>query len=226
MLIVKKIKVTGSIKFDIQIDESVYQQAQQLRTELGDQRPVWIAASTHSGEDEQVLAAHKAVLVKNPDALLILVPRHPERFDSVYQLCHNSGFSAVRRTSNQAIPDSAQIYLADTMGEMLQLLKAADVCFMGGSLIGNKVGGHNVLEPAALCVPTITGPSYFNFKEITEALIEQQGILVCQDSTQLADHITRLFNDQNERERIAGNALLLVEQNRGALAKTINLLQK
>ncbi|KOO12340.1 3-deoxy-D-manno-octulosonic acid transferase, partial [Vibrio xuii] len=129
-------------------------------------------------------------------------------------------------TSAQPITESVQVYLADTMGEMLQLLKASDVCFMGGSLIGNKAGGHNVLEPAALNVPTITGPSYFNFKEITEALIEQKGILVCRDSKQLSEQINDLFAHLEKGHHLATNALQLVEQNRGALERTINLLQK
>ncbi|MFA0415198.1 lipid IV(A) 3-deoxy-D-manno-octulosonic acid transferase [Vibrio renipiscarius] len=222
----KQIDVTGSIKFDIKIDDSVEQQSKALKELFGFQRPIWIAASTHKGEDEQVLEAHKKVLLQHPNALLILVPRHPERFDSVFELCHSQNLHTIRRTSKQPIENQTQVYLADTMGEMLTLLKASNVCFMGGSLIGHKVGGHNVLEPAALNIPTITGPSFFNFKEITESLIEKDGIWVCQDSNQLAEQINELFTTPQKSEQLARNAYHLVEQNRGALSQTINLLQK
>ena len=215
----KNINVTGSIKFDIRIDDSVEQQGHKLREWLGLQRPIWIAASTHKDEDEQVLEAHKNVLLEHPNALLILVPRHPERFDSVFELCRSNNLQTIRRTNNQPVKSITQVYLADTMGEMLMLLKASNVCFMGGSLIGHKVGGHNVLEPAALNIPTITGPSFFNFKEITKALIEQNGIWVCQDSNQLAEQVNELFSSSEKGEQLAHNAYQLVEQNRGALSR-------
>lgn len=129
----EKLEVTGSIKFDIQISQDVREQGKALRTELGHDRPVWIAASTHKGEDEQVLEAHRQVLESHPDALLVLVPRHPERFDNVFELCQKQGFNTVRRTSQTEVTESTQVYLGDTMGEMLTLIGAADVCFMGES---------------------------------------------------------------------------------------------
>ncbi|MDF4820833.1 3-deoxy-D-manno-octulosonic acid transferase, partial [Vibrio parahaemolyticus] len=190
----KKLSVTGSIKFDIQISEQVKQQGQQLRAQLGNDRPIWIAASTHKGEDEQVLDAHRQVLKSLPNALLVLVPRHPERFDDVFTLCQQQGFNTVRRTSTHAVETNTQVYLGDTMGEMLTLMGAADICFMGGSLVGNKVGGHNVLEPAMLEKVIITGPSYFNFKEIVENLLAVDGILIVPDSTTLALRTTEIIS--------------------------------
>ncbi|EHI9301467.1 3-deoxy-D-manno-octulosonic acid transferase [Vibrio vulnificus] len=214
-----KLSVTGSIKFDIHISDEIKHQGAELRTLLGEQRPVWIAASTHKGEDEQVLDAHRQVLETHPNALLILVPRHPERFDSVFELCQTQGFETVRRTQANIIADSTQVYLGDTMGEMLLLLGAADVCFMGGSLVGDKVGGHNVLEPAALGVPVIIGPSYYNFKEITSTLHQVNGIAIV-ESVQLGRHVLQLLTDKALQINTAQAALRVVQKNQGTLART------
>ncbi|EHU4934586.1 lipid IV(A) 3-deoxy-D-manno-octulosonic acid transferase [Vibrio vulnificus] len=216
-----KLSVTGSIKFDIHISDEIKHQGAELRTLLGQQRPVWIAASTHRGEDEQVLDAHRQVLETHPNALLILVPRHPERFDSVFELCQTQGFETVRRTQANTIADSTQVYLGDTMGEMLLLLGAADVCFMGGSLVGDKVGGHNVLEPAALGVPVIIGPSYYNFKEITEELLAENCISVNTADT-LPTSLGELFDDPDHREKLITNASKVVKRNQGSLQHTMN----
>ncbi|MCU8201766.1 lipid IV(A) 3-deoxy-D-manno-octulosonic acid transferase [Vibrio vulnificus] len=216
-----KLCVTGSIKFDIHISDEIKRQGVELRTLLGQQRPVWIAASTHKGEDEQVLDAHRQVLETHPNALLILVPRHPERFDSVFELCQTQGFETVRRTQANTIANSTQVYLGDTMGEMLVLLGAADVCFMGGSLVGDKVGGHNVLEPAALGVPVIIGPSYYNFKEITEELLAENCISVNTADT-LPTSLGELFDDPDHREKLIMNASKVVKRNQGSLQHTMN----
>ncbi|MDW2075411.1 lipid IV(A) 3-deoxy-D-manno-octulosonic acid transferase [Vibrio sp. 1863] len=216
-----KLSVTGSIKFDIQISDDVKAKGKALRSALGEHRPVWIAASTHKGEDEQVLDAHKQVLESHPNALLVLVPRHPERFDNVFELCQNQGFETVRRTSKSDVTESTHVYLGDTMGEMLTLIGSADVCFMGGSLVGDKVGGHNVLEPAALGVPIITGPSYFNFKVIVDELRKVDGI-----SVTAGENLGRLVSSfilkpetQNKQSIHATN---IVKNNVGALDKIVN----
>ncbi|HAS6340962.1 TPA: 3-deoxy-D-manno-octulosonic acid transferase [Vibrio vulnificus] len=217
-----KLRVTGSIKFDIHISDEIKRQGVELRALLGQQRPVWIAASTHKGEDEQVLDAHRQVLETHPNALLILVPRHPERFDSVFELCQTQGFETVRRTQTNSVADSTQVYLGDTMGEMLILLGAADVCFMGGSLVGDKVGGHNVLEPAALGVPVITGPSYYNFKEITIALVQAKGIIVIESSL-LGQKTQQLLCHSDRQKLVADAALNVVRKNQGALTRALSI---
>ncbi|PMO41109.1 3-deoxy-D-manno-octulosonic acid transferase [Vibrio sp. 10N.222.52.B12] len=214
-----KLFVTGSIKFDIQISDDVKEKAKALRDALGLERPIWIAASTHKGEDEQVLEAHKKILESHPNALLILVPRHPERFEDVFELCQGQGFETARRTSQEEVTISTQVYLGDTMGEMLTLIGAADICFMGGSLIGDKVGGHNVLEPAALGVPTITGPSYFNFEEIAHELISSSQLTVVNDGIELSKHIRKYYKSPTKLEDKKSNF-----QSKGSLEKVIGHL--
>ena len=220
-----KLAITGSIKFDIQIADTVKEKAKALRSELGEHRPIWIAASTHKGEDEQILNAHKNVLEIYPDALLIIVPRHPERFDSVVQLCQSSGFTTTRRT-NADIQSCAksQVYVGDTMGEMLILIGAADICFMGGSLIGDKVGGHNVLEPAALGIPTISGPSYFNFKEIVENMLKAEAITIV-NSSELSKQLNSMFTNSDSLHAQITNAKSIVEKNVGAISRTTSYIK-
>lgn len=220
----ERLCVTGSIKFDIQISDEIKQQGQELRQLLGNERPIWIAASTHKGEDEQVFAAHQELLKTIPDALLILVPRHPERFNDVFELSSHSGFNSVRRTSNEMVTAETQVYLGDTMGEMLVLIGAADVCFMGGSLLGDKVGGHNVLEPAALGVPVIIGPSYYNFKEIVDTLRGEQGIVICEPSN-TSDNVNTILVNSNLRNNLLQASLCVVKENQGSLTNTIKSIQ-
>ncbi|MDG3424665.1 glycosyltransferase, partial [Vibrio parahaemolyticus] len=217
-----KLFVTGSIKFDIQISDDVKEKAKALRDALGLERPIWIAASTHKGEDEQVLEAHKKILESHPDALLILVPRHPERFKDVFELCQSQGFETARRTSQEEVTISTQVYLGDTMGEMLTLIGAADICFMGGSLIGDKVGGHNVLEPAALGVPVITGPSYFNFQEIVDKMVSFSAIAITSNANTLAIEIKDLIQNESAYHQVKVSLLSVVNSNQGSLQKTLD----
>ncbi|WP_044366970.1 lipid IV(A) 3-deoxy-D-manno-octulosonic acid transferase [Vibrio fluvialis] len=221
----EKIQVTGSIKFDIEISPNVQQDGNKLRQYLGINRPVWIAASTHQGEDEQVLTAHKGIVAQYPDALLILVPRHPERFNAVFSLAKQQ-FHTVRRTeqTDQSLDKNSQVYLADTMGEMLTLIQASDICFMGGSLLGNKVGGHNMLEPAALGKSILTGPSYFNFTEVMHLLLANQAVKIVSSPAELTSNIIFLFNNRSIMLEQKQRAYDCVKTNQGAIKKTLSLL--
>ncbi|MEC6883316.1 lipid IV(A) 3-deoxy-D-manno-octulosonic acid transferase [Photobacterium piscicola] len=216
-----QVTVTGSIKYDISIADTVFEQAHQLRQQLGNQRPIFVAASTHQGEDEQVLDAYQTVLQQYPNAMVIIVPRHPERFDSVAKLAIEQGLQVHRRTDTTPIKANTQLYLADTMGEMLVMLATADVTFMGGSLVGEKVGGHNLLEPAAVAKPAITGPSFYNFEDITQQLLAAGAIEICQDSHQLALQLIALFNDPERQQKMGAQGQRIVLENQGAVDKTV-----
>ncbi|MDM5129293.1 lipid IV(A) 3-deoxy-D-manno-octulosonic acid transferase [Aeromonas salmonicida] len=214
----ERLAVTGSIKFDIQLGDEVYARGQALRQQLGQSRPVWIAASTHQGEDEQVLAAFDLVLQRHPRALLILVPRHPERFDRVAELC--APYGCVRRTGGAPIRETDKVYLGDTMGELPLMLAAADMAFVGGSLV--KVGGHNLLEPAALGKPCLTGPAYFNFSDITRQLVAQGGAALVADAAALGEKVSELLADEGDRRQMGEQARAVVLRNQGALARTLS----
>ncbi|MCC4863533.1 lipid IV(A) 3-deoxy-D-manno-octulosonic acid transferase [Vibrio splendidus] len=215
------VHVTGSIKFDIEVSAEQVSKGKALREQIGFERCVWIAASTHQGEDEIVLDAHKQLLKDNPNTLLMIVPRHPERFNQVTELAKQHQFNTITRTSQQPITSDVEVYIADTMGEMLVLLGGSDVCFMGGSLVGDKVGGHNLLEPAALQLPLLNGPSYFNFGEITDKLLEANAVVICQDSQDIAGQLQQLFKQSELRKTKGLAAYQVVEQNRGALLNTL-----
>ena len=214
----ERVQVTGSLKFDIQLDQNQIEAGQRLRSQIGP-RPVWIAASTHAGEDEQILAAMRQVRQQLPQSLLILVPRHPQRFDSVAALCQAEGLTLARRSRQETISSDTQVYLGDTMGEMPLLLQACDVAFVGGSLV--PIGGHNLLEPASLGKPTLTGPHYFNFADVTRQLCDSKACEVVADADALATSLITLLQDEEKRQQMGMQAFDVVAANQGAQAKTL-----
>ncbi len=215
------VQVTGSIKFDLTIDPALLQRAADLREQWqAQERPVWIAASTHDGEDEVVLAAHRRLLTGHPDALLILVPRHPERFNSVFELCRQQGFSTIRRSTGEPVTADTSVLLGDTMGELLFLYALADSAFVGGSLVPN--GGHNLLEPAALAKPVISGPHLFNFLEIAAQLRSAGALQEVEDADGLALAVQRLFELPRDAQRMAEAGLKVMRTNQGALQRLLD----
>ncbi|HJR27919.1 MAG TPA: lipid IV(A) 3-deoxy-D-manno-octulosonic acid transferase [Pseudomonas sp.] len=215
------VEVTGSIKFDLTIDPQLLQRAAQLRGQWqAQERPVWIAASTHEGEDEVVLDAHRRLLVNHPDALLILVPRHPERFNPVFELCRQQGFATVRRSTGEPVTTGTSVLLGDTMGELLFLYALADSAFVGGSLVPN--GGHNLLEPAALAKPVLSGPHLFNFLEIAAQLRSAGALAEVDDAEGLALAVQRLFELPRDAQRMAEAGLKVMRTNQGALQRLLD----
>jgi 3-deoxy-D-manno-octulosonic-acid transferase len=219
------VEVTGSIKFDLTIDPALLQRAAELRGQWQAlERPVWIAASTHEGEDEVVLDAHRRLLANHPDALLILVPRHPERFNSVFELCQREGFSTVRRSTGANVDAQTSVLLGDTMGELLFLYALADSAFVGGSLVAN--GGHNLLEPAALAKPVLSGPHLFNFLDIAAQLREAGALAEVEDAEGLAVEVQRLFELPRDAQRMAEAGLAVMRRNQGALQRLLDGLAR
>jgi 3-deoxy-D-manno-octulosonic-acid transferase len=217
-----KIVVTGNIKFDLIIPTGLTDQANQLRHTWGSTRPVWIAASTHKGEDELILAAFADIKRQIPDMLLIIVPRHPERFTDVTQLCQKSQWQVTKRSQMQQVNPTTDILIGDTMGEMLLFYAASDVALVGGSLIPH--GGHNLLEPAALKLPIISGSHTFNFTAIHRLLAQMDAITIVHTAQELAEHVVLLVQDTVTSHTMGARAQQVVRANQGALAQHINLI--
>ncbi|MGD9108188.1 MAG: lipid IV(A) 3-deoxy-D-manno-octulosonic acid transferase [Gammaproteobacteria bacterium] len=215
---------TGSIKFDIDLAPSIKEAGEILRQQLGANRPVWITASTHEGEEEIILNAFKKIKHQLPDCLLIIVPRHPERFAQVHTLCKKQNYNTVLRSSNEPCTTKTDIFLGDTMGELMQFYAASDIAFVGGSLA--PIGGHNFLEPAILGLPIISGPHVFNFAEIARMLQEKHALVLIENSTELAAQVIKFFNDPKLRQQFGENAKVVVDANRGAVIKHMQLIQK
>jgi len=215
--------VTGNIKFDFRLADGIETQGASLREAQFGARPVWVAASTHAGEEEVMLEAHAAVRERYPDALLVLVPRHPERFDGVAGMVRTRGFDFVRRSRNEVCTDTTEVLLGDTMGELMVFYAAADVAFVGGSIA--KIGGHNLLEPAALECPFITGPHTYNALDIAELFHDRGVAPVVHDAAELADAVAALFADAEQRRRYGAVAKQLIDDNRGTLARLLRLLE-
>jgi len=209
-----RVLVLGNTKFDVTLPASLREQAEGLRAAWGRDRPVWVAGSTHEGEEDQVLAAHRRLLEVHPDALLVLVPRHPERFDAVAERLQGEGWQLARRSAQAAVTRDTQVHLGDTMGELPLLYAAGDLAFVGGTLV--PVGGHNPLEPAALGRPVLFGPHRFNSAEISRLLLEAAAAFEVEDAVSLAERLLALFSDVTERNAAGERAADVVAANRGA----------
>ncbi len=215
-----KIIVAGNIKFDQ--NPSVNQTSNQELLSIITKRKVVIFASTHKGEETQIIDAyldHK----NNIDALLVIIPRHPERFNEVYKLAQKQQINIIKRSSNKSCKD-CEMLLGDSMGEMMSYFDTSDIVFMGGSL--NNTGGHNMLEPAALSKPILFGPNVFNFAEISSDLIEQKGAIQAQNANELFEKIIDLLEDEKQRKAMGNNANQYFKSKQGAVKKLNQLINK
>ncbi len=220
---VARVQVTGSLKFDITIsaEQTALADAWREQPALRD-RPIWVAASTHQGEDDFMLAAHALLRQQLPDALLILVPRHPERFQRVAEQVGLAGLSCVRRSEQTPVLPTTAVWLGDSMGELMSWLALADAAFVGGSLVPR--GGHNALEPLALGVPTLTGPHDFNFASINAELKSAGALQTIQNASELAQALHELMTNAVLAKSRRDAGLRVIAANQGAVARQLALL--
>lgn len=220
----EKLVNTGNLKFDLEITPELAQSVQKTKFELNlNDRKIWIAGSTHEGEEQLILDAHRKLLVKYPELVLILVPRHPERFETVRALIEKSGLNYVKRSLNQPFSLNTQVLLGDTMGEMMLLYGLSDFAFVGGSLV--KHGGHNPLEPIAFKIPVVSGLFTYNFPEIFAKLRNVKGVIEIESSSEaLSKSIELLLEQPQIGQEIAQSGLSVLMENQGALKRHIDLL--
>ena len=219
----QKIKTLGSLKFDLDIPPGLVKQAQLWKSEQQlSQRFIWVGASTHghpqnhqTSEEQLLLQAHQQLLTIRPDALLILAPRHPDRFDEVALQIETSGLNCARRSLNQQITGQTQVYLADSVGELMLWFAGCDVAFIGGSLV--PFGGHNILEPAALKKPVLSGPHYANLQALYDSFMQDKALTVITDSTALGDELIKLANSPDSRQTLGELAYQSFNRQSGAL---------
>jgi 3-deoxy-D-manno-octulosonic-acid transferase len=224
----ERTRAIGNVKFDLAVDSGLLGTGEILRAAYGG-RPVWVAGSTHAGEEEQLLEAHALLQQQRPDALLLLAPRHGDRFAAVADMLARRGITFARRSESAerpvgaVLPAATAVLLVDTLGELAALYASADVAFVGGSLV--PIGGHNLLEPAALGLPVLTGPSHENGKDIAGLLLRQGAALEVSDAHTLAALLLRLFDDPAEAKRIGAIGKGIVESNRGGVERLLALIE-
>ncbi len=219
---IKTIHAIGNLKYEIALPVGIREEAQMMRDMWNKARPVWVAASTHEGEEELILNASRTIRARFPDLLVIIVPRHPERFDRVAALSQRSGFNTLRRSERRPCRSDIDVLVVDSMGELPLFYSCCDVAFVGGSLV--PVGGHNVLEPAALGRAILTGPHVFNFSEITQQFISAEAAIMVDSAQTLANAVSELLADPQRREQMGDAALKLITSSQGASSRLINLI--
>jgi len=222
----EQLLVTGNIKFDLTIADEVKEEAKKLMEflDIAKNRLIWIAASTHEGEEKKVLIAMRKILKVMPEVLLILVPRHPERFGQVRDLCLDQGFKVVCYSQKQSCGAETQILIGDIIGKLLVFYSLAQAAFVGGSLV--PVGGHNLLEPAALGVPILIGPNLTNCKEISTLFFADEAAILVQDEKELAEQVLQILQDKALHDLLAQKAVAILEQNKGVLEKLMFWVEK
>lgn len=220
-----KISETGSIKFDVAVPPSLHESAEVMRRQLGPDRLVWIAGSTREGEESIILAVYRKLKEQFPSLLLILVPRHPERFDYMARKIQRRGLTCARRTEGeQELASEVDVYLGDTMGELSLMYASADVAFVGGSL--EPLGGQNILEPCALGLPVVFGPHMFNFPDISRWTIKEGAGRMVQDADELAGVVAELLSNPSLRDEMGHKGMAFIKAHRGALEKNYALIKR
>ena len=218
----ERVIVAGSSKYSMSIKPEQRAAGDALRNRLGADHRIWVAASTHDGEDELVLAAFESIRKQRRDVKLIIVPRHPERFSRVAAMCERTGLTVAIRSQQPDDLNDTDILVGDTMGEMMIFYAASDIAFVGGSLV--PIGGHNVLEPAAAQLPVIVGPNVFNFERITRDLMECGGGIQVLNKKQLAESVLSLVNDPEKCRTMGEASVAMLQQNQGTIKTFTKLI--
>jgi 3-deoxy-D-manno-octulosonic-acid transferase len=214
----------GNIKFDVEVSSEIIRQGLRLKADLFGGRFVWLIASTHKDEEAIFLEIYKKIKQEIPEILLVIVPRHPERFGEVKKLCEHYQLTVTMRTSGEACRQQDDVYLADTMGELKMLYAASDAAFVGGSMV--PVGGHNILEAAAVGTPVLFGPYMENFKEIAAGVLREGAAIQCQAKNEIISAIVSLHADLAYRQLLAEKGKAFVLQNQGASTRIVDLLNQ
>jgi 3-deoxy-D-manno-octulosonic-acid transferase len=220
----KNIVTLGNIKFDLEFDEVLIKQAKNIRSKLFPGRFVWIIASTHEGEEAIFFEIYPQLKKQMPELLLMLVPRHPERFRVVNEQAQKNQLITCLRSTSQPCLDDTDVYLADTMGELKLLYGTADICFVGGSMV--PVGGHNILEPAVMNVPIMFGPHMINFKQISNTVLQLNAAIQCANKEQIIKTVIHLYKNAAYRAELVTKASVFVKNNQGATEQTVKLISK
>lgn len=216
------ITAIGNIKFDVEIPEETRQQGLKLKAELFPKRFVWLIASTHTGEEAILLTVFQQLKAQIPELLLVIAPRHPERFDEVRQLCGAQHLNTITRSSSQSCSPETDVYVLDSLGELKQFYGAADVAFVGGSLVA--IGGHNVLEAAAVGVPVLFGPYMANFKAIAKSILEQEAAIQCATPEAIRAAVIALYTDPESRAQLIRKGHVFIKNNQGATEQVFKAL--
>ncbi|MDH3616582.1 MAG: lipid IV(A) 3-deoxy-D-manno-octulosonic acid transferase [Gammaproteobacteria bacterium] len=220
----ERVVVTGNLKFDVSPPRALSETAMELRNRWGKSRPVWIAASTHDGEEKKVLEAFRVLRKSHPDTLLVVVPRHPERFANVAKICRRSGYKVALHSETRKGLAETDILVGDTMGELAGMYGAADVAFVGGSLV--RHGGHNLVEAMAVGTPVVFGPHVFNFEQSSRTALNYGAAEQVQDPGELAATVQKYLDDPELRDRAADAAKRVIEDSRGSLQATEALIRE
>jgi 3-deoxy-D-manno-octulosonic-acid transferase len=230
---VEKLTLTGSVKYDGATGERDTPKARQLKQLLGlavtppaSPPHIWVAGSTHAPEESIILAVFTNLRPRFPRLRLILVPRHPDRFEEVAQLVAKSGLPFARRSRlTEPLPEMPAVVLLDTVGELGAAWGLADVSYTGGSLDGQR-GGQSMIEPAGYGVPTLFGPHVWNFRDAARRLLDAGGAVMVRDETELENELVKLLEDDKRRERMGRAARDLVREQQGATQRTLDVLDK
>ncbi|VUD68858.1 3-deoxy-D-manno-octulosonic acid transferase [Thalassocella blandensis] len=219
-----KLSITGNLKFDIEVDETITRTGDQLKQERFANRSLWIAASTHPGEDEIVLQSHKILRETHADLLLIIAPRHIDRAENIRKLSESLALPCSVHSKTSAIKNECAVYLVDTMGELMKFYASADICLVGGSLVQH--GGHNPIEPGVLHKPIIAGPYNHNFQTIYDQLTQCDGVIFTKDSQALTETVHGLLEDPQRCRELADNAFQYVNAHRGATLRSVERIEQ